>query len=147
MYPEESNEFVDADIACDASGADLGFPKAERLCGKTNIGQLIDHGKWGSTEHLRFCWMRGSCPDSSKTPERQANRILISVSKRYFKRAVKRNLLKRRLREAYRLNKEKLAACGICFMISYASKEVLDFRTIEAEVRLVLSKISKTAAR
>lgn len=42
------------------------------------------------------------------TPKEPQARILVSVSKRHFKRAVKRNRVKRQLREAYRTNKNLL---------------------------------------
>lgn len=47
------------------------------------------------------------------TQERDADSselmVMVSVSKRHFKRAVKRNMVKRQMREAYRLNKGILA--------------------------------------
>ena len=76
------------------------LPKEERLCGKTNVAALLSDGKWGATAHLRYCWAAGR--------ECGLNRIMVAVPKRTFKRAVKRNLLKRRIREAFRLQKELL---------------------------------------
>jgi ribonuclease P protein component len=46
--------------------------------------------------------------------------ILVSVSKRYFKKAVKRNRVKRQIREAYRKNKHLLPKqCGKCFVMAF----------------------------
>jgi len=67
---------------------------------------------------------------------------MVSVPKRFFKRAVKRNLLKRRLREAYRTQKELLGPSAIDVLFLYNSKEVLDFLSIKEEVASVLKKIS-----
>ena len=67
---------------------------------------------------------------------------MVSVPKRFFKRAVKRNLLKRRLREAYRTQKELLGPSSIDVLFLYNSKEVLDFLSIKEEVASVLKKIS-----
>ncbi len=70
------------------------------------------------------------------------NRIIASVPKKYFKRAVKRNLLKRRIREAYRTH--KAAPMGIDVMFSYWGKEIADFNVICAEIESILARISKT---
>jgi ribonuclease P protein component len=115
------------------------LPKEERLCGKTTISALISGGRWGSTAHLKYCWR--------STGEEGAGRIMVSVSKRYFKRAVKRNLLKRRLREAYRTQKQLLTAPGVDFMLVWTGKETADYETIRGEVATILGRISKAAAQ
>lgn len=80
---------------------DRRFRKSERLCSKRVIDGLFGGGnKSFSAFPLRVVF---------QTRERGEGEppvaILISVSKRHFKRAVKRNFVKRQLREAYRLNK------------------------------------------
>lgn len=112
------------------------FPKSEKLCGKLRIASLMDGGRWSSTAHLRFCWKRVS--SGSEDP----NRLVISVPKRHFKRAVKRNLLKRRIREAYRLNKNLLPPSGVDILFVWSSAELCDFRTIEAEMIQSLQRIA-----
>lgn len=109
------------------------LPKEERLCGKTTVAALLSEGKWGATAHLRFCWAAGR--------EEGRNRILVAVPKKFFKRAVKRNLLKRRLREAYRLQKELLEATGVDILFSYSHSEIADFQTLYAEVTDILQRI------
>ena len=112
------------------------LPKEQRLHGKTKISKLISSGKWGSTEHLKYCWLKNSeaCP----------TRIMVSLSKKFFKRAVKRNLLKRRIREAYRTQKDLLPElCGINILFSYSCKDVLDYSIIRTEVAEILSRLSK----
>ena len=111
------------------------LPKEERLCGKTSVSALISDGKWGTTEHLRFCWAAGR--DTGR------NRLMVSVPKKFFKRAVRRNLLKRRLREAYRLQKERLEASGVDLMLAYSHPEIADFQTLFAEVGDILDQISR----
>jgi ribonuclease P protein component len=79
------------------------FPKAEHLCRKKLIEQLFSkQGASFGVYPLRLTWLpapaRGSAPPQ----------VLISVSKRTFKRAVDRNRLKRLIREAYRLHKHRL---------------------------------------
>ena len=107
--------------------------KEERLCGKTTVSALISSGKWGATPHLRFCWSAGH--------DTGLNRLMVSVPKKFFKRAVKRNLLKRRLREAYRLQKELLDATGIDLLLAYSHPEIADFATLYAEVTEILGRI------
>lgn len=84
-----------------ASGI-LTLKKEERICSRTLTEKLFTGGGSRSMAAfpLRLVYMKaeadGSCP---------AVRVLFSVPKRCFKRAVKRNRVKRQLREAYRLNK------------------------------------------
>ena len=112
--------------------------KEERLCGKTTVSALISSGKWGVMPHLRYCWSAGH--------ETGLNRIMVSVPKKFFKRAVKRNLLKRRMREAYRLQKELLPTTGIDLLLAYSHAEAADFATIYAEVTTILGRISSSFA-
>ena len=114
------------------------LPKEERLCGKTSVSALISDGKWGATPHLRYCWAAGR--------EGGVNRLMVSVPKKHFKRAVRRNLLKRRLREAYRLQKELLAATGIDLMLAYSHPEIADFATLYAEVTDILARITRSCS-
>ena len=72
----------------------------------------------------------------------------VSVSKRNFKRAVDRNLLKRRTREAYRTNKhilynrKDMLNSGYNFMLIYIGKEILPFAYIESKIILILRRLS-----
>jgi ribonuclease P protein component len=76
------------------------FTKGERLCSVRAIGDLFSGGRSISLPPLRIIY-RVMPEDQSMEPVR----VLISVPKRYFKKAVDRNLIKRRIREAYRQNK------------------------------------------
>lgn len=112
------------------------LPKSERLHGKTTISALMSKGRWGFTSDLKYCY-RVTAEDSAAP-----NRILVSVPKRFFKRAVKRNLLKRRLREAYRTQKQLLAPGGTDLLLLYNSKEIAPYSVLCTQVEHVLTKIS-----
>ena len=80
---------------------DETLTKQERLCGKKAVEALFGRGKSGTKGCLRYRFLM-------RESEELPSRILVSVPKRSFKRAVKRNLLKRRIREAYRRQKALL---------------------------------------
>ena len=73
--------------------------------------------------------------------------LLVSVPKKFHKRANRRNRLRRRTKEAYRLNKERLADCGksaaVDLALIYSSREILPYKTIEHAVRKILSQIAE----
>lgn len=109
--------------------------KKERLSGKTAVSDLLKKGRWGYTANLKYCWLRREDDGGS--------RVLVSVPKRNFKRAVKRNLLKRRLRESYRTRKGYLEGRPVDVMFFYNSKEVLDSQALSAEVEEILRTLSE----
>jgi len=72
--------------------------------------------------------------------------VLFSVPKKFHKRANRRNLLRRRAKEAYRLNKGLLLAEGgktaaVDVALIYSSKEVLPYKTIQNAVRRILETV------
>lgn len=111
------------------------LPKKERLSGKTAVSELLKKGRWGYTADIKYCWLRRE--DAGE------NRVMVSVPKRNFKRAVKRNLLKRRLRESYRTRKELLEGRPVDIMFFYNSKEIADSVTIASEVEEILRTLSE----
>ena len=78
--------------------------------------------------------------------------ILISVSKRRFKRAVKRNRVKRQIREAYRVNKHELLnilverKCRLAIAFIYLSDQLVESSIIEDRMRIALVRISEKMA-
>ena len=105
------------------------------MSGVTAIAALTGKGRWDHTLHLRCCCLHDTGSG--------LNRVMVSVPKRLFKRAVKRNLLKRRMREAYRLQKDKISGTGHDFLFVYNAPEVLDFSVIYDEVGAMLQKFGK----
>ena len=115
------------------------LPKKERLCGKTGISKLLANGKHGNIPGFRFCYLSGNQLDY--------NRIMVSVPKKIFKRAVKRNLLKRRIRESWRLQKESLNATGVDILFTYSTKEILTFEDVQSAVAKIIEKVNKGTAQ
>ena len=113
------------------------LPKRERLCGRTTIGSLLAGGKHGSVPGLRFLYMTGT--------GQPVNRIMVSVPKKMFKRAVKRNLFKRRIRESWRRQKHMLQLeGGTDILFIYPTKEIQTYEQIYASVGLAIEKINAT---
>ncbi|MDR1881233.1 MAG: ribonuclease P protein component [Prevotella sp.] len=114
--------------------------KGERLCSTKSIDRLFSSGKSFIAYPLRIVYIK---EDSIADKPRIS--ILVSVSKKKFKRAVKRNRIKRLIREAYRLNKSELSSLlgnkgkrlNIAFL--YLKNELSDYAEIE-------NAISKTMA-
>ena len=77
------------------------YRTAEKLKSKTEIDLLFSKGKWRTYGNLRIIILK----NKETTPISQL-KFGVSVSKRYFKKAVDRNRLKRLLRECFRLNKQ-----------------------------------------
>ena len=114
------------------------LPKRERLCGKTTIGQLLAKGKHGNVPGLRFLYLTDTGSDT--------NRIMVSVPKKMFKRAVKRNLLKRRIRESWRKQKHALLTTGgTDILFIYPTKEIQTYEQIYSCVGQIIEKINKTS--
>ena len=112
------------------------FSKKERLTHKKSIQELFTEGTAVFMYPFLVKYKTNTLPN---------NQVLISASKRNFKRAVDRNLLKRRVREAYRLHKHLLYSNQdfLDIALLYNSKEILDFDFIEKKLILVLNRLNK----
>jgi len=117
------------------------FSKSEHLCGEKRITRLFTVGEAFIVYPLRVVFLIESKTDTESLS------VLVSVPKKRFKRAVKRNILKRRIREAYRLNKQSITEkingkdIQIHIAFNYVSNDVLDYATIEKKMKLSLQKI------
>lgn len=120
---------------------DFKLPKEERLCSRKILGELFISGESLLVYPLKVVFIK------SNSSENIQNQAAFAVSKRNFKRAVKRNLIKRRMREAYRLNKHILYGdleakkLQISAMFIYVGKEVLDYSIIEKSMISAFKKV------
>lgn len=119
--------------------------KTERLCGKTKIEKLFTAGQSFVVFPYRIVYTV-----LENVGSESGAAVFVSVPKKKFKHAVKRNLIRRRVKEAYRLNKSGLneylsdqkISLAIAFL--YIDKEegeysLLDKKMIEMLSRLKLS--------
>ncbi len=114
------------------------FGKAERLHSKKNIQELFTKGSSFYLHPLKVLTLPN--PDQN-SPHHQ---VLISVSKRNFKRAVDRNTIKRRIREGYRLQKEQVEnPVKLLIGFLYVAKVILPSEEIHKSILSALKKITR----
>lgn len=109
-----------------------GFPKDNKLCGSLRIAQVYKEGKRFVAWPLRISYM----------PAEDRTQVLVWAPKSLFKRAVKRNRLRRLMREAYRLHQELLGENHYLITVNYMDKEEQPYEVIEKAVCKALKKIS-----
>lgn len=116
------------------------YPKTEKLKKKKYIDLLFSEGRTVTKYPLRLVYVPVKELD---TPLQMG----VSVSKKYFKKAVDRNYFKRVLRECYRLNKELLLNDlqePYVLMFFYQTKERLTYQEIEEKTKQLFEKFLKT---
>lgn len=116
------------------------YPNPEKLKSKTTIDLLFSEGKSVSKYPLRLVYV-----ENTKT-NAEGLKMGVSVSKKYFKKAVDRNYFKRILRETYRLNKAILLENNeknYAFMFFYQTKERLSYAEIELKTKQLFQKFNE----
>lgn len=114
------------------------YRKHERLCSEVTIGKIFKSSTGFFIHPFKVLYLNA---DEGAI----ADKLLISVPKRNFKKAVDRNLLKRRIKEAYRLNKGILHQHSempfLAFALIFVGKKILEFGEIEEKVKVVLGQL------
>lgn len=116
------------------------YSKKEKLKSKTTIDLLFSEGNSVSKFPLRLVYVE------NKEPNAELMKMGVSVSKKYFKKAVDRNYFKRVLRETYRLNKHLLIdnlEKPYAFMFFYQTKERLSYQEIEEKTIQLFQKFNE----
>ena len=111
------------------------FPKTERLCGRNAVQTLYREGRKFVVWPLRVTW--------SEKHHDAPTAVLVWAPKSLFKHAVQRNLLKRRMREAYRLNKQGIEDKGWHIAFNYMDKTVQPYAVIEKAVHKAVRKLTQ----
>lgn len=130
----------------------FSLPQAERINSKKQIDRLFRGGgsKAMTVAPLRVVYMTGERSENAHEPQAQ---MMVSVPKRYFKRAVKRNRIKRMVREAYRLNKHILDNAlannternvAMCFI--WTADRLLDTARVEEQMVGLLTRMAEKIA-
>lgn len=113
------------------------LPKSERLHAEKCIKELFNEGSSFFLYPVKVMYLTQS--ESSNA----VNQVLFSVSKKKIRKASGRNFIKRRLREAYRLNKHLLSSRGILLGFIFVGKPDMSFGEIEPRIKMALEKLEK----
>lgn len=112
----------------------------------TAIRRLFGEGRSGFVYPYRYVWLAGKQSDEVPSDGRGIE-VMFSVPKKFHKRANKRNLLKRRTREAYRLGRESLVerakerGVELQLALIYSTKECHNYKTVENAVQRILAQV------
>ena len=126
--------------------SDYTLPRSERLRSLTAIRRLFGEGRSGFVYPYRYVWLAGKQSDEVPSDGRGIE-VMFSVPKKFHKRANKRNLLKRRTREAYRLSRESLVerakerGVELQLALIYSTKECHNYKTVENAVQRILAQV------
>lgn len=123
------------------------FRKSERLCSKRIIDQLFA----GKNRSFAAYPLRAVFTAVSEGAGKEPVVVLISVSKKHFKRAVRRNRVKRQIRESYRRNKQILLQVleqegmpeQVAVAFLWLSDELASSQVIEGKMRNLLYRIAE----
>lgn len=123
------------------------FKKEERLCNKRLIDKLFHNGSSFLCYPFKASWLYNT------EPQPYPAQILFSVSKKRYKHAVDRNLIKRCMRESYRLHKQQnlynllhAADKTILLSVGYIGKEIAPYSVIEKKMLKLLEQLAEQLA-
>jgi ribonuclease P protein component len=119
--------------------------RAERLRSLKTIRRLFEEGRGGFTYPFRYIWLADECGSEAAQGETAGVEVLFSTPKRFLKRANKRNLVRRRTKEAYRLGKSELVSSianrKVRIALVYSTKKIHSYKTINNAVERILGEI------
>lgn len=112
------------------------LPKSRRIKGKQKAGDLFAAGKEAFFYPIKVFYIPNECAE---------DQVLFAVAKKRFNQAVDRNLFKRKLREAFRLNQQRLGTgSAVNFDIGFVfiGKQNCHFKVIEKAMKHALDLIA-----
>ncbi len=113
------------------------LPKNERLHAEKLIKELFNEGSSFFLYPFKILFLR------KQELSAQPNQVLFSVSKKKIRKATGRNFIKRRLKEAYRLNKHLLQADGIILGLIFVGKPDMTFAELQPKLIQALQKLNQ----
>ncbi|MEL7118995.1 MAG: ribonuclease P protein component [Bacteroidota bacterium] len=120
------------------------FKSSERLKSRKVIERMFKEGNSFGQYPLRLVWLESEVQDAGVMVQ-----FTVSVSKKKFPKAVQRNALKRKVKEAFRLNKHQLyehwnnEKPQYAWMVIYVAKEFQDFQTVEKAMKKIIRRFIK----
>ncbi|TWR27105.1 ribonuclease P protein component [Mucilaginibacter achroorhodeus] len=124
------------------------FKKEERLCNKRLIDGLFHNGSFFLCYPFKVSWM------PADAMQQYPVQVVFAVGKKRYKHAVDRNTVKRRMREAYRLNKQSLlydalnnSEKKLLLFISYIGKEIAPYDFFEKKMAKLLTQLAAEATK
>lgn len=119
------------------------FNKEERLCSKKSLDLLFKNGSSFLFYPFRVTYLFVA------EPHKYPAQVVINVAKKRYKLAVDRNLIKRRTREAYRLQKENLLYTSLTnkdelllLSLQYVGKQIYDYAFFEKKLAIAFKKLT-----
>ena len=119
------------------------FPKNQKICNEKSIERLFENGKSISEKPFRIIY------NIDNNNEDVFLKALIVVPKKRVRLASDRNVIKRRVKEAYRLQKSELEKYlksnnhQLNLAIIYQKHKILDYKLIEVKIKLLLSRLKE----
>ncbi len=119
---------------------DFSFPKKTKLKSKKLFDCLFTEGKTIKAHNIKLFYLQTELPAAVQF------QVGVTVPKKNFRSAVKRNRIKRLLKEGYRLNKHTVfnnSESSFAFLFLYLGKEVPDYQATVNSIKEILQKFLK----